>query len=162
MNAEKSFFESGLNFPGIFCVYIINFHQYSTFLLTNRPTNWLMNGPNWIEKFENWIKSINYSALNSIHEPWGSYPPPIPLWALKKPRRDFHPYFGIFQSAQTTSTSTKPPSTSSTPPTTGDSSSCRPDIVSGNLPWECIEIIQVTLISKPIHNRFITHLLAGS
>merc|ERR1711892_1140159 len=83
------------------------------------------------------------------------YPPPIPLWALTKPRRVFHPFFGKFSlphnpdvitsspspsTTQSSSTYTTPSTTPSTPPP--PTNSCRPDPVTDNLPWDCIDIIQ--------------------
>eukprot|EP00090_Calanus_glacialis_P021975 TRINITY_DN33898_c0_g1_i1.p1 TRINITY_DN33898_c0_g1~~TRINITY_DN33898_c0_g1_i1.p1 ORF type:complete len:186 (-),score=40.12 TRINITY_DN33898_c0_g1_i1:90-647(-) len=83
---------------------------------------------------------------------WPSYPPPLPLWALSKPRRDFHPYFGKLSITQNptviTSSPTQPPipsTTQSIPSSTTQPSqpiTCRPDPVTDNLPWDCIDIIQ--------------------
>jgi hypothetical protein len=55
--------------------------------------------------------------------PWPSYPPAPPLWAAHRPSRPFLPYFG-------------PP----LPP----AHYCGPDPVTGNLPFDCVQIIQVT------------------
>ena len=79
------------------------------------------------------------------NKPWSSYPPPVPLWAITKPRRDYLPFFGYHSSSNhhppstsTTSTTsnTSPPSTTSSPiPSSTDSTvTCRPDPVSDNLP----------------------------
>ena len=38
-----------------------------------------------------------------------SYPPPIPLWAIGKPRRKFVPYFGKHYTTTTTTTTTTAP-----------------------------------------------------
>jgi hypothetical protein len=34
------------------------------------------------------------SGVNDLG-PYPSYPPPLPLWALNRPRRKFEPYFGL-------------------------------------------------------------------
>merc|ERR1719381_268148 len=61
--------------------------------------------------------------------PWPSYPPRPPPW-LQRPTRAFRPYFG-------------PP-----PPETvavAQPSYCDPDPVTGNLPFDCIDIIDVRI-----------------
>eukprot|EP00091_Calanus_sinicus_P023768 TRINITY_DN8207_c0_g1_i1.p1 TRINITY_DN8207_c0_g1~~TRINITY_DN8207_c0_g1_i1.p1 ORF type:complete len:144 (+),score=30.87 TRINITY_DN8207_c0_g1_i1:168-599(+) len=67
--------------------------------------------------------------------PWSSYPPPVPLWAIHKPRRQFRPFFGIFSI---------PMRPSSPPPPTSAvfQSDCQPDGSTGNLPLACIAIIE--------------------
>lgn len=88
------------------------------------------------------------------NKPWSSYPPPIPLWAITKPRRDFLPFFGYYSSSThhppsppTISSPTSAPfTTSSATPssissTTASAVTCRPDPVNDNLPLECIQII---------------------
>merc|ERR1739838_532573 len=76
----------------------------------------------------NFLQNIN--KVTSY--PWKSYPPPIPLWAINKPRREFRPFFGMF------SVPLKPSSPLSTPL----QPDCMPDTVTGNLPISCIAIIQ--------------------
>eukprot|EP00092_Neocalanus_flemingeri_P029243 GFUD01031748.1.p1 GENE.GFUD01031748.1~~GFUD01031748.1.p1 ORF type:complete len:157 (-),score=38.08 GFUD01031748.1:70-540(-) len=68
---------------------------------------------------------------------WISYPPPVPLWAISKPRREFRPFFGMF-----TVTTSPPPITPSPPSSQPLQSDCRPDTLTGNLPLSCIVIIQ--------------------
>merc|ERR1712037_365918 len=61
--------------------------------------------------------------------PWPSYPPPPPPW-LRRPTRAFLPYFGP-----------PPPIQSVAMP---QPSYCSPDPVTGNLPFDCIDIIDVS------------------
>merc|ERR1711892_1274497 len=95
------------------------------------------------------------TGTSKYPQPWSSYPPPIPLWALTKPRRVFHPYFGKFSlthnpdviTSSPTPSTTLSSTTYTTPSTTPSTSppptnSCRPDPVTDNLPWDCIDIIQ--------------------
>merc|ERR1711915_302786 len=65
--------------------------------------------------------------------PWSSYPPPIPLWAIRKPRREFRPFFGML-----------PLPLQPVHPITPIQTDCSP---SGfwNLPLHCIAIIEVYL-----------------
>ena len=60
--------------------------------------------------------------------PWPSYPPPRPPWALHRPTRAFVPFFG-----------------SPFLPTTSSPNYCNPDPVTGNLPFDCVDIIEVRL-----------------
>ena len=72
--------------------------------------------------------------------PWSSYPPPVPLWAIHKPRRQFRPYFGTFS---------VPIRPSSPPPSSVTfQTDCQPDLSTGNLPLACIAIIQVTMCTE--------------
>ena len=102
---------------------------------------------------------------------YGSYPPPLPLWAISKPRRKFVPYFGLDQTTKppTTTTTQEPtPSCQHLPPSCWSTPQylplplncidiCSLDSVStlqptlstcstfpsGNLPLQCIQIIEV-------------------
>ena len=84
-----------------------------------------------------------------------SYPPPIPLWAIGKPRRKFVPYFGKhFTTTTTTTTSTTTPS----PAVLDSSCSHLPSSCWNNspylpLPIDCIGLIQN--ICKPFHGWFV-------
>ena len=76
-----------------------------------------------------------------------SYPPPIPLWAIGKPRRKFVPYFGKHYTPTTTTTTT----TTTTPKPAVLDSSCShlPSTCWNNspylpLPIECIGTNQNT------------------
>merc|ERR1711971_1318276 len=71
-----------------------------------------------------------------------SYPPPIPLWAIGKPRRKFVPYFGKHYKPPTTTTTAKPAvldsSCSHLPSSCWNNSPYLP------LPLECIDICAVS------------------
>ena len=85
-----------------------------------------------------------------------SYPPPIPLWAIGKPRRKFVPYFGKHFTTTTTTTTT---STTTPKPAVLDSScSHLPSTCWNNspylpLPIDCIGLIQN--IFKSVHGCFV-------
>eukprot|EP00090_Calanus_glacialis_P017781 TRINITY_DN27599_c0_g1_i1.p1 TRINITY_DN27599_c0_g1~~TRINITY_DN27599_c0_g1_i1.p1 ORF type:complete len:185 (-),score=42.79 TRINITY_DN27599_c0_g1_i1:94-648(-) len=108
---------------------------------------------------------------------YGSYPPPLPLWAISKPRRKFVPYFGLDQTTKppTTTTTQEPtPSCQHLPPSCWSTPQylplplncidiCSLDSVStlqptlstcstfpsGNLPLQCIQIIEALLRKQP-------------
>merc|ERR1711892_409685 len=70
--------------------------------------------------------------FRAILPPWSSYPPPVPLWAIRKPRREFWPYFGLHS----------PPGQGRPQQLVPFQSNCQPESSTGNLPINCISIVE--------------------
>jgi len=119
-----------------------------------------------------WRKNEVYS-LNNIYSgsaklvlpplpPYPSYPPPLPLWAINKPRRRFEPFFGPKRQKPTPSPA-PPTSTPALPTQSPFFQPCRPlptycDSIKPYqpLPIQCIDICAVDMNDLPEYCRPLT------